>query len=113
MAVVAVTGCGDGVGGGRVCGAEPARLYTRGLRCDAHAPWATARGGDGVPPELHGQYCVIPLHKHQTPDVASWGAVDARAIASGKRRASPQQQAVARAVVAEQAERRAAADGRR
>lgn len=37
----------------------------------------------------------------------AWGAIDARAIASGKRRASPQQQQVARQVVAEQKQRRA------
>lgn len=107
-----MSGCGDGVGGGRVCGV-PGRLYPCGWRCDAHAPWAAGRGGDGIRPELHGQYCVVTRWRGPVIDSASWAAVDARAIASGKRRASPEQVTQARAVVAEQDARRRAAGGRR
>lgn len=52
-------------------------------------------------------------HQHEphaivgTTNAQAWGAIDARAIASGKRRANPQLQQAARQVVAEQKARRA------
>ena len=96
--------CGHGTGAGRICGArEGTRLYTCGRRCDAHAPWALAGRGD---PDLQGPYCTVRKYRVPTPDAATWSVVDARAIASGKRRASPAQYAAARAVEAQKADRR-------
>lgn len=107
-------GCGEGVDpAGAVCGDPRTRLYPRGKRCDVHAPWAPFHGGTGVLPELRGQYRMTRGHRNQTPDVATVGVVDDRAVASGKRRASPARQAEARAEVARQAEARRAAGGRR
>lgn len=114
MSATRPAGCGEGIGDGRTCGARPTRLYPAGERCDPHAPWSTFHGSSGVPPELRGQYCIVPLHRqYRTPDAASWAVIDARAIASGKRRASAQQQAAARAELDRQATARAAAGGRR
>lgn len=95
-------GCGGGIGGGRVCGRRDTHLYPCGSRCDEHAPWTTRHGGDGIPPWLHGQYCVVRGHRSPAPDVAGWAAIDARAIASGKRRSSPENYQAARQLVEEQ-----------
>lgn len=105
-------GCGEGFAGGGRCGV-PGRPYPRGERCDGHAPWSPFHGGSGVLPELRGQYCQVPLHRNQTPDLVTVAVVDDRAIASGRRRASPQRVAAARAEVARQAAARQAAGGHR
>lgn len=91
------------------CGATPARRYLPGMRCAAHTPAALAGQ-----PEASGQYCPpkicwcgrcawwTPASHHP---IDSW-TTDARAIASGKRRASPEMYAAAKAEVAEQQERK-------
>jgi hypothetical protein len=75
---------------------RPGRPYAAGWRCDAHAPWAQAGGAH---PELRGQYSIVGAQRHAPPQSAGWAAVDARAIASGKRRGTPEQVADARAAV--------------
>lgn len=78
--------CGTGPG---PCGA-PARLYPGGWRCPAHTPAAEA----GHPePEPGPGYTPQAL---PTPQSAS-ALVDARAIASGKRRSNPQDYRLAQA----------------
>ncbi|MCK2219739.1 hypothetical protein MF672_038980 [Actinomadura sp. ATCC 31491] len=91
------------------CGATPARHYLPGWRCAAHTPAALA----GQPEPGQSAYCAPARcycgeHPWWTPDttytaiaVESW-TTDARAIASGKRRASPSVQAAAKQTVADQ-----------
>ncbi|MFI6813747.1 hypothetical protein ACIBG7_15105 [Nonomuraea sp. NPDC050328] len=92
------------------CGAVPARHYLPGMRCPAHTPAALAGQ-----PEPTGQYCApkrcycgdcpwwTPVNHY--PGLSDSWVTDARAIASGKRRSSPEQYAAAKATVAEQQER--------
>jgi hypothetical protein len=102
---------------GRRCGAAGARLYLPGLRCPSHTPSALA--GRPEPPEdtacaPNRCYCGEPTcpayatyelrHRYDT-HADAWPAIDARAIASGKRRSGPTQHAAARAAVAEQRDR--------
>lgn len=97
---------------GRRCGAPGARFYIQGWRCPACTPAALA----GEPEPGQGAYCApkrclcgkcpwwVPYNPYAiTTD--SW-TTDARNIASGKRRASPETQAAAKAEVAEQKERK-------
>ncbi|MEV8042433.1 hypothetical protein AB0P02_01130 [Streptomyces griseoluteus] len=63
----------------------PARLYPCGWRCNTHAPWALA----GQPEPKPGPG--LPARAWTTPSPLNDSRVhDARAIASGKRRSSPQ-----------------------
>ncbi|MEU0332202.1 hypothetical protein [Streptomyces sp. NPDC006193] len=63
----------------------PARPYPCGWRCDRHAPWAAA----GQPEPQPGPG--IPAGAWTTPSPINDSRVhDARAVASGKRRANPQ-----------------------
>ncbi|MEU4234161.1 hypothetical protein AB0F17_58645 [Nonomuraea sp. NPDC026600] len=92
------------------CGATPTRFY-QGDRCASHTPAALTGQ-----PEPSGQYCApkrcycgncpwwTPYNPYPvTSD--SW-VTDARAIASGKRRSSPEMYAAAKAEVSEQKERK-------
>lgn len=101
---------------GRHCGAVPTRLYIQGPRCRAHTPSALA--GQPEPPEgrcapgrcLCGKpecpaYETFHLRDRYAAHLDAWAVVDARAIASGKRRAGPDQVAAARAAVEQQRER--------
>ncbi|MEV0619548.1 hypothetical protein AB0I81_39960 [Nonomuraea sp. NPDC050404] len=94
------------------CGATPTRRYLPGHRCADHTPAALA--GLPEPPETacppRRCYCGqcewwTPYNRFDVPS-DTW-TTDARAIASGKRRASPEMRAAAMAEVAEQRERRA------
>jgi hypothetical protein len=84
----------------------PARLYTCGWRCEDCAP----RPRPPVPDPartLDGLRAAAGLPVHPIPGrAAGWAAIDARAIASGKRRSNPQDYAAARAVVDQQKQRR-------
>lgn len=64
-------------------GLARARLYPCGTRCDRHAPWALA-GKPEPPPRPAYAPPATP-----TPNAAS-ALIDNRAIASGKRRSTPQ-----------------------
>lgn len=102
----------------RSCGATPTRMYIVGPRCKAHTP--AAERGHPEPPEGRCAprrcYCGRPEcpafetygREPYRAQALAWAAVDARAIASGKRRASPAVQAAARAAVQEQKDRDAA-----
>ncbi|WP_354643941.1 hypothetical protein [Kitasatospora camelliae] len=60
------------------------REYLPGYRCPAHTPAAVA--GRPEPPEGEGP---LPgAWTTPTPDAASWAAIDARHIRSGKRRSN-------------------------
>ncbi|MFI6814454.1 hypothetical protein ACIBG7_18730 [Nonomuraea sp. NPDC050328] len=91
------------------CGAVPARPYIQGPRCPAHTPSALAGRPEPVDPPCVGRcYCrecptYQPLNAYAS--LADSWVIDARHIASGKKRASPQAQAAAKATVAEQQER--------
>ena len=88
------------------------RLYPGGYRCPRHTPHAAA----GLPEPDVARYCApLRCYCRQCPswtpapaytDDLGWAAVDARAIASGKRRATPQAVKAARAEVAAQKKRR-------
>ncbi|MEV4174016.1 hypothetical protein [Nonomuraea sp. NPDC049709] len=94
------------------CGATPARPYLQGMRCADHTPSALA----GKPEPGESAYCAPARcycgeHPWWTPanpyaSLADSWVTDARAIASGKRRASPAVQAAAKETVAEQQERK-------
>jgi hypothetical protein len=103
--------CGHGTG---PCGATPTRPYPNGARCAAHTPAALA----GQPEPGATAYCPPARclcghceswrpYNAYAANADSW-VTDARNIASGKKRASPQQQAAAKAAVAEQKAREAA-----
>lgn len=93
--------------------ARPGRLYPRGWRCDEHAPRPVPPTPDPAR-TLDGLRAAAGLPTHVVPTAsASWAAVDARAVASGKRRAAPGAQEQARAVVGAQKARDALLRGRR
>lgn len=85
---------------------NPARLYTCGWRCADCAP--TPRPPIPDPARtLDGLRAAAGLPTGVIPGSAlSWSAVDARAIATGKRRSSPADYSAARATVDEQKQRR-------
>lgn len=60
-------------------------LYACGWRCDAHAPWALA----GDPRPQPGPGWPAGAWSTPAPDAVAH-VIDARAIASGKRRATPE-----------------------
>ena len=65
--------------------AGPVRFYRTGWKCPAHSPWAEA----GQPEPQPGPG--LPAGAWTTPSPISDSRVhDARAIASGKRRSSPE-----------------------
>ena len=75
-------------------GLRRARLYAAGWRCDRHSPNAI-RGLPEAPPGPG-----MPAGAWTTPSPISDSRVhDARAVASGKRRASPQAYRAAQAAV--------------
>lgn len=94
-----------------LCGAVPARLYLPGPRCPAHTPAALAGRPEPQPGRCAPNRCYGGCCPSWRPDTVhyvageTWAAVDARAIASGKRRASPAVQAAAKATIAEQRQR--------
>jgi hypothetical protein len=70
------------------------RFYANGWRCDAHSPWAAK----GLPKPQPGPG--LPAGAWTTPSPLSDSRVhDARAIASGKRRSTPQAYRAAQAAV--------------
>lgn len=70
------------------------RFYITGWKCDAHSPWA-AKGLDKPQPGPG-----LPAAAWTTPSPISDSRVhDARAIASGKRRSTPQAYRAAQAAV--------------
>ncbi|MER7500482.1 hypothetical protein AB0L05_27870 [Nonomuraea pusilla] len=99
---------------GRHCGDPDARLYITGWRCEAHTPAALA----GHPEPGDTAYCPparclcggcpswAPAAARAYASLADSWVTDARHIASGKRRASPQAQTAAKQTVAEQQERK-------
>ena len=102
----------------RTFGATPTRLFIQGPRCVRHTP--SAERGRPEPPE--GRCAPARCHcgrpecpafetygrETYTGNGRAWAAVDARAVASGKRRASPAEQAATKAAVQEQRDRDAA-----
>ncbi|MDN3356044.1 hypothetical protein [Actinomadura sp. DC4] len=104
-------------GESRRCLAPGTRMYLLGRRCPAHTPAALA----GRPEPGQGAYCApgrclcgddtcpayatYALRDRYATAADSWAAVDARAIASGKRRSSPAQYAAAKTTVGEQHDR--------
>lgn len=102
---------------GRRCGATGARPYMTGPRCPSHTPAALAgrtEPTEATPCAPSRCYCgkaacpaytTYELRDRYATAADSWAAVDARAIASGKRRSSPTQYAAAKAAVAEQRDR--------
>lgn len=96
----------------RYCGGSPAQRYVNTNACAIHTPAALA----GEPEPGADRYCPpkrcwcggCPWWRPYNAYAAtadSW-TTDARAIASGKRRASPEQQAAAKQTVQEQKERK-------
>lgn len=70
------------------------RFYVTGWKCDAHSPWALAGRDKPVPGPGY------PAGAWTTPSPISDSRVhDARAVASGKRRANPQAYRAAQAAV--------------
>lgn len=91
----AVPRCGHWIGpDGRHChSAHQVRQYLPGPRCSLHTPAAT--GGRPEPPEGRGP---LPgAWTTPTPDAASWSAIDAKHIRSGKRRSTTTDYQAARA----------------
>ncbi|MFH8752984.1 hypothetical protein ACH4GK_17685 [Streptomyces rimosus] len=72
----------------------PVRLYACGRRCSAHAPWTLA----GRPEPRPGPGAPAGAWATPSPQSAS-ALIDARAIASGKRRSSPHTYRAAQAAV--------------
>ncbi|MFV2172288.1 hypothetical protein ACFHW2_12110 [Actinomadura sp. LOL_016] len=100
-----------------ICGATPTRLFISGYRCRTCTP--AAENGRPEPPRGRCAparcHCGKPnCHAYETygrdieENPLAWAAIDARAVASGKRRANPQEQAAAKAAVADQKDRDAA-----
>lgn len=100
----------------RYCGRIPTRRYDQGPKCRRHTPSAL----EGLPEPPPGYcapgrcYCGRPscpaYATYGQPDTYAdnpyaWPAVDAPAIAAGKRRAGPGRQAEARAAVTAQRDR--------
>jgi hypothetical protein len=72
------------------------RFYISGWKCDAHAPWAVK----GLPKPQPGPG--LPAAAWTTPSPLSDSRVhDVRAVASGKRRSTPQAYRAAQAAVQE------------
>jgi len=89
-----------------VYGCGPARLFPCGWRCDEHRPLP-------VPPvpdpalTLDGLRIAAGLRTDVVPGPnAGWAAIDARAVGSGKRRASATAVAAARVELEAQKQRR-------
>jgi hypothetical protein len=77
----------------RHCGATPARRFANWWACAGHTPAALA--GHDEPPEGNGP---LPgAWTTPTPDAASWAAIDAKHIRTGKRRSNPADYQAARA----------------
>jgi hypothetical protein len=75
----------------------PVRFYLTGWRCNTHSPWAEAGLDEPVPGPG------MPAGAWTTPSPLSDSRVhDARAIASGKRRSSPNAYRAAQAAVHQQ-----------
>ncbi|MFE9099895.1 hypothetical protein [Actinomadura geliboluensis] len=103
----------------KTCGQTPTRLYIQGPRCQQHTPSAE-RGRPEPPPgrcapaRCHcgkpdcPAYATYGRDSYAAQGGLAWAAVDARAVASGKRRASPGEQAAAKTTVQEQKDRDAA-----
>lgn len=70
------------------------RFYPCGWRCDAHSPWAE-RGLDEPKPGYGPPASALPLSP-----LATSAVFDQKAIASGKRRSSPEAYRAAQAAVA-------------
>lgn len=99
---------------GRYCAAPGARQYIQGWRCPEHTPARLA----GLPEPGTGAYCApkrcycgeCPAYTETThyppSEVETW-PIEARHVASGKRRASPNVQAAAKTEVAAQRAREA------
>lgn len=86
----------------------PADLYPCGSRCENHRPLPVNPVPD-PPRTLDGLRAAAGLPTHVVPTRSSgWAAVDARAIATGKRRANPWDQAAAKTEIAQQKQRRTA-----
>lgn len=77
----------------RHCGTAPTRHYAIGHRCSRHTPDAIA--GRAEPPD--GQGPLPGAWTTPTPDAASWSAIDAKHIRSGKRRSTTNDYQAARA----------------
>ncbi len=60
--------CGDGVRGGRTCGAEPARLLPRGWRCGKHAPGGVVNAGRGVAHSVAKGAIIAVSEKGEAPE---------------------------------------------
>lgn len=104
----------------RRCEATPTRRYDQGPKCAGHTP-AAVKGE----PEPSGQYCApsrcycgrpscpayetYGLQDRYATHAEAWGAIDARAIASGRRRSNSQDHTAAQATIQEQKARDAAA----
>lgn len=94
QAVTGNTTCGHWGGAeARHCGTAPTRQYAVGHRCPRHTPAATA--GRPEPPD--GQGPLPGAWTTPTPDAASWAAIDAKHIRSGKRRGTTNDYQAARA----------------
>lgn len=80
----------------------PARLYPCGWRCHDHAPRPLPPTPDPAL-TVDGLRAAAGLPTHVVPTrSAGWAAIDARAIASGKRRSNPGDYTAARTELAQQ-----------
>lgn len=76
---------------GRDCGAPAARLYVCGRRCAAHTPAAVAGRPDHVPaPELTMEGLMGAAGRSFSYLPNESALLDQRAVASGRRRSSPE-----------------------
>lgn len=80
--------CGEGVGGGRTCGAEPTRLFPFGARCGEHSP----------PPHVPDPNCTLSALRAAAGlrvDAFAVGrtVLDERAESSGRRVSSARRRA--------------------
>jgi hypothetical protein len=71
----------------------PVRFYRTGWKCPAHSPWAEA----GLPEPLPGPG--LPHGPRIPAPMSASALIDDRAIASGKRRSSPEAYRAAQAAV--------------
>lgn len=95
------TPCGHWVDGRGHCGATPTRHYLPGRRCQRHTPAALA--GKPEPGQTATGWPRTPTAP--APQSAGYQAIDARAIARGKRRAGRAEYQAARDEVQTQKQR--------